>query len=73
MNLLLKVSYQPDFRSKVSEACRDFRNSSRGLIVIDGDAYELRSGIGECRYLSGGTSGISCVGVRHRLDDDRVR
>jgi hypothetical protein len=41
-------------------------------VVVDGDADELGSGMGQLRDLDGGAVGIGGVGVRHRLDDDRV-
>ena len=51
----------------------DDRDRLGGLVVVDGDAHQLRSGVGELRDLDGGGVGIGGVGVRHRLDDDRVR
>ena len=44
----------------------------RGLLRVDGDAHELRAGVGEPRDLDRGRVRVGRVGVRHRLDDDRV-
>ena len=44
----------------------------RGLLGVDGDPDELRAGVGQPGDLDRGRVGVGRVGVRHRLDDDRV-
>ena len=54
------------------ELLADDRNRLRRLVVVDRDAHELGAGVRELGDLDGGAVGIGGVGVRHRLDDDRV-
>ena len=44
----------------------------RGLVAVDGHPDQLRAGMRELGDLDGGRIGVRGVGVRHRLDDDRV-
>ena len=43
-----------------------------GLLGVDRDPDELRAGVRQPRDLDRGPVGVGGVGVRHRLDDDRV-
>jgi hypothetical protein len=47
------------------------RNGGGGLIAVDGDAHQLRAGLGKRRDLDGGGAHIGGVGVGHRLNDNR--
>ena len=42
-------------------------------VVVDGHPDELGAGVGERSHLECRGVGIGCVGVGHRLDDDRMR
>ena len=42
------------------------------LVGVDRDAHELRARVGQPGDLDRGPVGVGRVGVRHRLDDDRV-
>ena len=48
------------------------RHGGGGLLGVDRDPDELRAGVGEAGDLDRGRVGIGGVGVRHRLDDDRM-
>ena len=55
-----------------SELPHHLGDRSGGLLGVDRDADELRPGVGESGDLDRGRVGVCRVGVRHRLDDDRV-
>ena len=55
------------------ELAADDGNRLRGRVVVDGDAHQLRSGMGELRNLDGGGVRVGGVGVGHRLHHDRMR
>ena len=57
----------------VAELAHHLRDGRCGLLGVDGDADELRAGVGEPGDLDRGRVGVRGVGVRHRLDDDRMR
>ena len=47
------------------------RHGGGGLVAIDGDPHQFRTGAGQCRDLRDGALDIGGVGVGHRLHDDR--
>ena len=58
---------------RLSRSLRDhLRDGRRGLLGVDGDADELRAGVGEAGDLDRRGVRVRRVGVGHRLDDDRV-
>ena len=54
-----------------ADAVDDVGDGLGGVVVVDGDADELRAGAGECGDLLDGALDVGGVGVGHRLDDDR--
>ena len=53
-----------------ADAVDDVGNGLRRLVVVDGDADQLRAGAGERGDLLDGALDVGGVGVGHRLDDD---
>jgi hypothetical protein len=56
----------------VAELPHHLRNGRRGLLGVDGHPDELGAGVREPCDLDRGGVGVGGVGVRHRLDDDRM-
>ena len=52
------------------DAFDDVRDGLRGVVVVDGDADELRAGAREGGDLLDGRLDVGGVGIGHRLDDD---
>jgi hypothetical protein len=70
--VVVEVADDGDVAADVAEAPDDLGDGLRGLVGVDGDADELAAGAGEVLDLLGGAGGVGRIGVRHRLDDDRV-
>src|SRR6185436_6627206 len=58
--------------SHVGQAARDLGNSACGLVVVHRDTHEPASRAREICHLKSGGCRIGGVGVRHRLNDDRI-
>ena len=72
MAVVVEVAYQRNVNTEVADPSRDFWNCSCSLVVVDSYADELGSRICEISNLSRRRYRVGGVGVRHRLNDDRV-
>ena len=59
----------PEFRQSVA----DMGYGSGGLVPVDGHAYQFRPGPRQGGNLCNCRFDVGCVGIGHRLDDDRCR
>ena len=55
------------------ERLDDLRHGGGGFVGVDGDAHQLRAGIGQRHHLIDGRLDVGGIGIGHRLHDDRVR
>ena len=67
----VKIADQRNGAIRAIERCANRRNRCGGLRCIDGDANELRAGLGERAHLRDRCGNVRGVGVGHRLHDDR--
>ena len=70
--VVVEVADDRHVHAQAAHLANHLGNGCRGFLGVDGDPHELRSGVGESRDLDGGPVRVGGVGVRHRLDDDRV-
>jgi len=70
--VVVKIANEGNHHAQIDEPSRDFGDSRGRLVIVDRDADQLRSGCGERRDLGRRARGISRVGVRHGLHDDRM-
>ncbi len=69
--VVMEVADERDRAAERIEALADRGHRGRGLRRVDGDADELRAGLGELAHLRDRGLDVGGVGVRHRLHDDR--
>ncbi len=65
--VVMEVADDGDADALPVEQINDAGNGSGGLLVIDGDANQLRTGAGECGTLLHGAENVRSIGVGHRL------
>ena len=70
--VVMEVADQRNAHAQPIELLADDGHRLRRLVVVDGDAHQLAAGVRQLRDLDGGGIGVGGVGVRHRLDDDRM-
>jgi len=68
----MEVSNDGNVATFVRRSPYDLGNSRCRLVVVDGDAHELRSGPRQCDNLIRGGRRVGGIRVRHRLNDDRM-
>ena len=71
MAVVVEVADDGDLETALREAIDDVRNGGGGVLVVDGDADDLRAGKGQGRDLFDGAGNVGRIGVGHGLDDDR--
>jgi len=67
----VEVADDGDMNAEALEAIDNDGHGLGGIVVINGDADEFRSGACECRDLADSAVNIGGIGVGHRLNDDR--
>ena len=73
MAVVVEVADDRHVHAEAADLADHLGDGGGGLLGVDRDADELRAGVGEPRDLDRGRVGVGGVGVRHRLDDDRMR
>ncbi len=71
--VVVEVADERYIHAEPVELLADDRNGLGRGVVVDGDAHELGTGVGQLCDLDGGGVRVRGVGVRHRLHHDRVR
>ena len=69
--VVMEVAHDGHAQAAFIQALHDVRYGSRGVVVVDRDADDLRARQSQRRDLFDGTRNVRRVGVGHRLDDDR--
>ena len=69
----MEVADDRDVDALVGDAARDLRHRRGRVLVVYGDADDLRAGAREGDDLLGRRARVGGVGVGHRLHHDRVR
>ena len=69
--VVVEVADDGDVDAALGEAFDDVRNGFGGVVIVDGDADQLRAGCDQLGNLLDGRRGVGGVGIGHRLDDDR--
>src|SRR5438105_15645795 len=70
--VVVKVADDRHVAALIGGAANDFRERCCGLVIVDGDANELRAGVRQGGDLVGGRRRIRSIRVRHRLNDDGI-
>ena len=65
MSVVVEVANQWHVEPEIIEPLTDFRHGARGLVVIDGDAHNLRSCLKQLRDLLRGRGWVGRVRVGH--------
>ena len=69
--VVVEVADDGHAEAALLETVHDVRHGGGGVLVVDGDAHNLRAGKGEgCNLFNGGLH-VGRVGVGHRLDENR--
>jgi hypothetical protein len=72
MTVVVEITDKRNIDAHVSNAGGYLWYCSRCRLVVDGDSDQLRTGVREVDHLCSRSGGISSVGVRHRLNDNRM-
>jgi len=72
MTVVMEIPDERNGDSHVGKPARDLGNGSCRFVIVHGDAHEPAPGARKISRLERGAGCITCVGVRHRLHDDRV-
>jgi hypothetical protein len=70
--VVVKVADQRHVATLAIQRFADAGDAGCGATVVDGDAYQLGTGVRQFQHLSGGRIHVGCVGIGHRLHDDSV-
>ena len=73
MTVVVEVPDQWYSHAHIGEPAGDFGDGSRGLVVVHSHADEQAAGSRQLLYLERSARSVGGIGVRHRLDDDRMR
>lgn len=73
MAVVVEIADDRDDDSRARNAPSDLGDGGRRLLVVHRHPHQLRPCPRQGDHLLGGRHGIGCVGIGHRLDDDRHR
>jgi hypothetical protein len=68
----MKVADDRNVATFIGGSAHDLGHGGRRLFVVHRNAYELRAGSSERNDLRRRRRSVGSIGVRHRLDDDRI-
>ncbi len=70
--VVVEVTDDRDVDTEAADLADHLGDGGGGLLGVDRHAHELRAGVGQAGDLDRGRVRVGGVGVRHRLDDDRM-